>query len=74
MEIREAAILLFGDLCKIKEDASDDEPTPTTEALKEQIFSNFFLLLLHLSENNIQIDRVILNKIAISIFKINLME
>lgn len=58
MEIREAAILLFGDLCKVKDVEKDAEPTPTSEALKEQIFANFFLLLLHLSENDIHIVRV----------------
>lgn len=63
MEIREAAILLFGDLCKVKDDEKDAEPTPTSEALKEQIFTNFFLLLLHLSENNIHIIRV--NKLIV---------
>lgn len=58
MEIREAAILLFGDLCKVKDLDKDTEPTPTSEALKEQIFTNFFLLLLHLSEHDIHIVRV----------------
>lgn len=52
-EIRETALLLFGDLCKV-----ETEPTPTSEALKEQIFTNFCLFLLHLSENNVHIIRV----------------
>lgn len=60
-EIREAAILLFGDLCKSKlmacEDGSDIS-SQTSEALKEQLFMNFFSLLLHLCESEGMIVRV----------------
>lgn len=64
-EIREAAILLFGDLCRIK--TADhgtrcktpiETMTPVSEALREQIFQNFFSLFLHLSESDAQIVRV----------------
>lgn len=60
-EIREAAILLFGDLCKSKLMACEnaaDVSSQTSEALKEQLFMNFFSLLLHLCENNGMIVRV----------------
>lgn len=64
-EIREAAILLFGDLCRIK--TSDygtrckspiETMTPVSEALREQIFVNYFSLFLHMSETDLQIVRV----------------
>lgn len=64
-EIREAAILLFGDLCRIK--TTDygtrcmtpiETMTPVSEALREQIFQNFFSLFLHMSESDVQIVRV----------------
>lgn len=64
IEIREAAILLFGDLCRVKDphstihNPSDETITPVSEALREQLFANFMSLLLHLSETNIQIVRV----------------
>lgn len=64
-EIREAAILLFGDLCRIKTTdhgtrckSPIETMTPVSEALREQIFSNFFSLFLHLSESDAQIVRV----------------
>lgn len=64
-EIREAAILLFGDLCRIKTTdhgtrckSPIETMTPVSEALREQIFSNFFSLFLHLSESDSQIVRV----------------
>lgn len=64
-EIREAAILLFGDLCRIKTadhgtrcKSPIETMTPVSEALREQIFSNFFSLFLHLSESDHQIVRV----------------
>lgn len=65
-EIREAAILLFGDLCRIKNPGTDspnrggaatDAPTPVSEALREQLFANFMSLILHLSETDTQIVR-----------------
>lgn len=64
-EIREAAILLFGDLCRIKSTGIDsphrggapEHPTPVSEALREQLFSNFMSLILHLSENDLHIVR-----------------
>ncbi|KAG5684005.1 hypothetical protein PVAND_013258 [Polypedilum vanderplanki] len=49
VEIREAAILLFGDLCyqtKLKNNGSE-----ISEALKEQLITNLFPFLLHMSEN-----------------------
>lgn len=64
-DIRKAAILLFGDLCRIK--TTDygtrtktpiETMTPVSEALREQIFLNFFSLFLHLSETDSQIVRV----------------
>lgn len=73
-EIREAAIMLFGDLCRIK--TADhgtrcktpiETMTPVSEALREQIFQNFFTLFLHMSESDAQIVRaskVTLRKIS----------
>lgn len=64
VEIREAAILLFGDLCRVKDPyaptqrSAEDTETPVSEALREQLFANFMSLLLHLSETNIHIVRV----------------
>lgn len=64
-EIREAAILLFGDLCRIR--TADygttmkmpiETMTPVSDALREQIFLNFFSLFLHMSETDAQIVRV----------------
>lgn len=64
-EIREAAILLFGDLCRIK--TTDygtrcktpiETMTPVSESLCEQIFVNFFSIFLHMSESDRQIVRV----------------
>lgn len=73
-EIREAAILLFGDLCESKLDLiissstatngtiHDGNVSPTvscsSEALREQLFANFLSLLLHLSESDPTIIRV----------------
>lgn len=72
-EIREAAILLFGDLCRIKTTdhgtrckSPIETMTPVSDALREQIFSNFFSLFLHLSESDVQIVRV-----CISLFSQN---
>lgn len=67
-DIREAAILLFGNLCQInqsilpkKNDDNDDGITITgssiSEALKEQLLSNLFSMLLHLSEKSLAIVR-----------------
>lgn len=59
MEIREAAILLFGDLCRLSDENNIEKETSVVpEALKEQIVSYFCLLLLHLSEDDIHIVRV----------------
>lgn len=64
-DIREAAILLFGDLCRIK--LTDygtrcqlpiETMTIVTDALREQIFLNYFSLFLHMSETDVQIVRV----------------
>lgn len=64
-EIREAAILLFGDLCRIKTTdygsqckSPIETMTPVSEALREQIFTNLFSFFLHLSESDAQIVRV----------------
>ncbi|KAL7745291.1 hypothetical protein ACLKA6_015316 [Drosophila palustris] len=51
MEMREAAIILFGDLCESKHDDGSSSPTSSMEALREQLFANLFPLLLHLSES-----------------------
>lgn len=71
VEIREAAILLFGDLCQTKltptpmevfnhhdHNRRDEPPQHVSDALREQLFSNFFSMLLHLSEPDTQIIRV----------------
>lgn len=64
-EIREAAILLLGDLCRIKTTdhgtrckSPIETMTPVSEALREQIFQNYFSLFLHMSETDAQIVRV----------------
>ncbi|KAH8397492.1 hypothetical protein KR222_008299, partial [Zaprionus bogoriensis] len=51
MEMREAAIILFGYLCAFKHDDGSSSPTSSMEALREQLLANLFPLLLHLSEN-----------------------
>ncbi|KAH8235312.1 hypothetical protein KR038_009962 [Drosophila bunnanda] len=54
LEMREAAIQLFGDLCEGgSSSCSSSSPTTTSsmEALKEQLLANLFPLLLHLSES-----------------------
>lgn len=56
VEIREAAILLFGDLChqtKIKNNGKE-----VSEALKEQLVTNLFPFILHMSEKESIIVRV----------------
>ena len=56
IEIREAAILLFGDLChqtRLKNNSKE-----VSEALKEQLITNLFPFLLHLGENESIISRV----------------
>lgn len=56
IEIREAAILLFGDLChqtKLKK-----KPKDVSEALQEQLMTNLFPFLLHLGESESIISRV----------------
>ncbi|XP_037937938.1 maestro heat-like repeat-containing protein family member 1 [Teleopsis dalmanni] len=59
IEIREAAVILFGDLCESKMSLNDGSVSPnsSTEALREQLFANFFPLLLHLSEGEATIIR-----------------
>ncbi|EDW81982.1 uncharacterized protein Dwil_GK25557 [Drosophila willistoni] len=52
LEMREAAIILFGDLCKDKHDDGSSSPTSSMEALREQLFANLFPLILHLSETD----------------------
>lgn len=56
LEIREAAIVLFGDLCQTKMDS--DVNQNISDVLLEQINSNFISLLLHLSESDQRIVRV----------------
>lgn len=60
-EIREAAIILFGDLCQSKMSLNDGavSPNSSNEALREQLIANLFPLLLHLSEGESTIIRVI---------------
>ncbi|XP_026846537.1 maestro heat-like repeat-containing protein family member 1 [Drosophila persimilis] len=51
LEMREAAIILFGDLCEGKQDDGSSSPSSSSmEALREQLIANLFPLLLHLSE------------------------
>ncbi|XP_075158391.1 maestro heat like repeat family protein c11.1 isoform X1 [Haematobia irritans] len=60
LEIREAAIILFGDLCESKIAMKDGTSTPnetSNEALNEQLIANLFPLLLHLSEGEATIIR-----------------
>lgn len=71
VEIREAAILLFGDLChqtKVKNNGKE-----ISEALREQLITNLFPFLLHMSENESIIVRVRENFI-INFFLINLID
>ncbi|XP_058977775.1 maestro heat-like repeat-containing protein family member 1 isoform X1 [Musca domestica] len=60
LEIREAAIILFGDLCESKIAVKDGTASPSessNEALREQLIANLFPLLLHLSEGEASIIR-----------------
>ncbi|XP_065363715.1 maestro heat-like repeat-containing protein family member 1 isoform X1 [Calliphora vicina] len=59
LEIREAAIILFGDLCQSKMSLNDGtvSPNSSNEALREQLIANLFPLLLHLSEGEATIIR-----------------
>lgn len=56
IEIREAAILLFGDLCN--QTRLKNESKEVSEALQEQLITNLFPFLLHLGENESIISRV----------------
>jgi maestro heat-like repeat-containing protein family member 1 len=56
IEIREAAILLFGDLCNQTRLKNGNKEV--SEALKEQLVTNLFPFLLHLGENESIISRV----------------
>lgn len=68
-ELRESAILLFGDLCHQKttiahrnqqnEMGNDSENTLASESLTEQLRANLCSLLLHLCEENTLIARVL---------------
>ncbi|XP_016988226.1 maestro heat-like repeat-containing protein family member 1 [Drosophila rhopaloa] len=51
LEMREAAIQLFGDICEGKHDDGSSSPNSSMEALREQLIANLFPLLLHLSES-----------------------
>ncbi|EDX02836.1 maestro heat-like repeat-containing protein family member 1 [Drosophila yakuba] len=55
LEMREAAIQLFGDICESKHDDGSSSPTSSMEALREQLIANLFPLLLHLSESEVAI-------------------
>lgn len=66
-ELRESAILLFGDLCHQKatlaqqqqiNGSADSDETLVSESLREQLKGNLCSLLLHLSEENNLIARV----------------
>lgn len=56
IEIRDAAILLFGDLCHQTRQKS--KSLEVSEALYEQLMTNLFPFLLHLGENESIISRV----------------
>lgn len=60
VEIREAAIVLFGDLCESKISINNGIVLPNSinEALHEQLLANLFPLLLHLGESEPTIVRV----------------
>lgn len=65
-EIREAAVILFGDLCESKMTRSTDlergkSLISNNEALREQLFHNFSSLVLHLGENDPSIIRACKN-------------
>lgn len=70
LEIRESAILLFGDLCESRVanmTSGDVSPTGSLEALKEQLFANLISLMLHLSEsdrNIIRASKITLRKVC----------
>lgn len=55
-DVREAAILLFGDLCYQTRRVEND--VNVSEALREQLLGNLFSFLLHLSESDTMIVRV----------------
>ncbi|XP_067641697.1 maestro heat-like repeat-containing protein family member 1 [Eurosta solidaginis] len=61
IEIREASIILFGDLCESKQahdaNGSISPNSASTEALHEQLIANLFPILLHLSEGEATIIR-----------------
>lgn len=56
IEIRDAAILLFGDLCH--QTRLKSKTVEVSEALNEQLLTNLFPFLLHLGENESIISRV----------------
>uniref|UniRef100_A0A182QHL8 Uncharacterized protein n=1 Tax=Anopheles farauti TaxID=69004 RepID=A0A182QHL8_9DIPT len=58
-ELRESAILLFGDLCglKLKQDEQQNQQECVSESLMEQLRANLCALLLHLCEQNSMIAR-----------------
>lgn len=63
VEIREAAILLFGDVCQ--QTRKKSSKNGVSEALQEQLLTNLFPFLLHLGESESIISRVSL-KVLIS--------
>jgi hypothetical protein len=58
IEIREAAIFLFGDLCNQAKNKKGKQAGEIEEALREEILKNLFPMLLHLGENESMISRV----------------
>lgn len=60
IEIREAAIILFGDLCE--QTRLKNPSKEISEALQEQLLTNLFPFLLHLGENESIISRVSLTR------------
>lgn len=58
IEIREAAIFLFGDLCNQAKNKKGRQSEEIAEALREEIVKNLFPMLLHLGENESMISRV----------------
>ena len=69
IELRDAAILLFGDLCQ--QTRLKSKQIEVSEALNEQLLTNLFPFLLHLGENESIISRVSNNnKICITVFLI----
>lgn len=59
--------MLFGDLCQLNPFEADNKDPNIPDALKEQIFTNIFCLLLHLSESDGMIIRVIIDWVLVKL-------